>query len=83
MLFLKNIDLISILIKTLFRIKKLREKDLEQLRKEKSLHNLLTIIVDAQEKLYHPEYANVATDVEKQSILNKCSEVHSYCVYLS
>lgn len=78
---MKNIDLIGILIEILFRIKKLKEKDLEQLRKEKSLHNLLTIVVDVREKLEQPEYANVATDVEKQSILNKCSEVHFYCVH--
>lgn len=59
----------------LFRLKKLRAKDLSQLRKEKALHNLLTLIVEVREKLNQPEYTNSATDAETRSILEKLSEV--------
>lgn len=62
---------------TLFRLKKLRAKDLSQLHKEKALNNLLTLIVEVREKLNQPEYANSATDAEKRTISEKLSEVHS------
>lgn len=62
----------------LFRMKKLKEKDIAQLHKEKSLDNLLTIVVETREKLNQPEYANAATDVEIQSILDICTEVFCY-----
>jgi len=60
---------------TLFRLKKLRLKDLSRLHKEKTLHSLLTLIVEVREKLSQPEYTYSATDAEKKSILEKLSEV--------
>jgi len=60
---------------TLYRLKKLRAKDLSQLHKEKALYNLLTVIVEVREKLSQPEYTNSATDEETKSIMEKLSEV--------
>lgn len=62
----------------LFRLKKLKEKDIAQLRKEKSLDNLLILVTETRERLNQPEYANAATDAETQSILDKCIEVFCY-----
>lgn len=44
-------------------------------RKETSLNNLETAIIETREKLDQPDYASAATDVEIKSILDKCSEV--------
>lgn len=49
-----------------------------QLRKEKSLHNLITSVIEAHEKLEKPEFANIATELEIRSILNKCTEVGNH-----
>lgn len=59
----------------LFRISELREKDLTKSRKETALNNLETAIIEAREKLDQSDYASSATEVETQTILDKCSEV--------
>lgn len=63
-----------------FRIAELKEIDLAKSRKETSLNTLETAIIETREKLEQPDYASSATDIETQSILDKCSEVifHSF-----
>lgn len=58
-----------------FRIAELKEIDLAKSRKETSLNTLETAIIETREKLEQPDYASSATDIETQSILDKCSEV--------
>jgi len=58
-----------------FRIAELNEIDLAKSRKETSLNNLETAIIETREKIEHPDYASSATDIETRSILDKCSEV--------
>lgn len=64
----------------LFRITELKKIDLAKSRKETSLNNLETAIIETREKLDQPDYASAATDIETQSILDKCSEVNYHCV---
>lgn len=59
----------------MFRITGLKEIDLAKSRKETSLNNLETAIIETREKLDQSDYASAATDVETKSILDKCSEV--------
>jgi len=59
----------------LLRITGLKEIDLAKARKETSLNNLETAIIETREKLEQPDYASVATNIESKSILDKCSEV--------
>lgn len=59
----------------LFRITGLKEIDLAKSRKETSLNNLETAIIETREKLDQSDYASAATDIEIKSILDKCSEV--------
>lgn len=59
----------------MFRIIELKEIDLAKSRKETALNNLETAIIETREKLDQSDYAECATDVETQSILEKCSEV--------
>lgn len=59
----------------LCRITELKEIDLAKSRKETALNNLETAIIETREKLDQSDYADSATDVETQSILEKCSEV--------
>lgn len=59
----------------MFRIIGLKEIDLAKARKETSLNNLETAIIDIREKLGQSDYASVATDEESKSILDKCAEV--------
>lgn len=58
-----------------FRIAELKAIDLAKSRKETSLNTLETAIIETREKLEQPDYASSATDIETQSILDKCSEV--------
>lgn len=58
-----------------FRITALKEIDLAKSRKETSLNNLETAIIETREKLEQPDYSSSATEIETQSILDKCSEV--------
>lgn len=60
---------------TIFRITGLKEIDLAKSRKETSLNNLETAIIETREKLDQPDYASAATEVEFKTILEKCSEV--------
>lgn len=64
----------------MFRITELKEIDLAKSRKETSLNNLETAIIETREKLDQPDYAGAATDVETQTILDKCSEVNLYYI---
>lgn len=59
----------------MFRITELKEIDLAKSRKETALNNLESAIIETREKLEEPDYASSASDVETQSILDKCSEV--------
>lgn len=59
----------------LFRITELKNIDLAKSRKETSLNNLETAIIETREKLEQPDYASSATEIETSSILDKCSEV--------
>lgn len=63
-----------------FRIAELKEIDLAKSRKETSLNTLETAIIETREKLEQPDYASSATDIETQSILDKCSEVIFFSV---
>jgi len=60
---------------SLFRIIGLKEIDLIKSRKETSLNNLETAIIETRDKLDQSDYASAATILESQSILDKCSEV--------
>ncbi|XP_060836721.1 hypoxia up-regulated protein 1 isoform X3 [Rhopalosiphum padi] len=60
------------------KITELKEIDLAKSRKETSLNNLETAIIETREKLEQPDYASSATDIETQSILNKCSEISNW-----
>lgn len=57
------------------RITQLKQIDLAKSRKETALNNLESAIIETREKLEEPDYASAASDVEIQSILDKCSEV--------
>lgn len=59
----------------MFRITELKQIDLEKSRKETSLNNLETAIIETRERLEQPNYASSATDLDTQLILDKCSEV--------
>lgn len=65
----------------LFRITELKKVDLAKSRKETSLNNLETAIIETREKLDQSDYASAATDTETQSILDKCSEVNYHCLF--
>jgi len=58
-----------------FRIAELKEIDLAKSRKETSLNNLETAIIETREKLEQSDYSSSATEIETRSILDKCSEV--------
>lgn len=60
------------------KITGLKEIDLAKARKETSLNNLETAIIETREKLEQPDYASVATDIESKSILDKCSEISNW-----
>jgi len=60
------------------KVTKLKEIDLAKSRKETSLNNLETAIIETREKLEQPDYASSATDIETQSILDKCSEISNW-----
>ncbi|XP_026815433.1 hypoxia up-regulated protein 1 [Rhopalosiphum maidis] len=60
------------------KITELKEIDLAKSRKETSLNNLETAIIETREKLEQPDYASSATDIETQSILDKCSEISNW-----
>lgn len=59
-----------------FRVTNLKNIDLAKSRKETSLNNLETAIIETREKLDQLDYASAATDVEIKTILDKCSEVN-------
>lgn len=65
----------------LSRITELKKIDLAKSRKETSLNNLETAIIETREKLDQPDYASSATEIETQSILDKCTEVNNHCLY--
>lgn len=65
----------------LFRITELKQIDLAKSRKETSLNNLETAIIETRERLEQPNYASSATELEAQSILDKCSEVIWICIF--
>jgi len=63
-----------------FRITELKQIDLAKSRKETSLNNLETAIIETRDKLEQSDYSSSATDIEVRSILDKCSEVISYTI---
>jgi len=77
MILLDKFNIVSLfeLFLLFFRIAELKEIDLAKSRKETSLNTLETAIIETREKLEQPDYASSATDIETQSILDKCSEV--------
>lgn len=56
----------------------LKEIDLAKSRKETSLNNLETAIIETREKLDQPDYADAATEMEIKSILDKCLEISNW-----
>ncbi|XP_060869458.1 hypoxia up-regulated protein 1 [Metopolophium dirhodum] len=60
------------------KITGLKEIDLAKSRKETSLNNLETAIIETREKLEQPDYSSSATDIETRSILDKCSEISNW-----
>jgi hypoxia up-regulated 1 len=60
------------------KIKGLKEIDLIKSRKETSLNNLETAIIETRDKLDQSDYASAATILESQSILDKCSEISNW-----
>lgn len=64
----------------LLRIIGLKEIDLAKSRKETSLNNLETAIIEIRDKLDQPDYTDAATETEIKSILDKCSEVTYICL---
>ncbi|KAL4123240.1 hypothetical protein QTP88_015449 [Uroleucon formosanum] len=60
------------------KITELKEIDLAKSRKETSLNNLETAIIETREKLEQPDYSSSATEIETQSILDKCSEISNW-----
>ncbi|XP_050542490.1 hypoxia up-regulated protein 1 isoform X2 [Daktulosphaira vitifoliae] len=68
----------DVLQKSINKISQLKQKDLEKSRKETSLNNLETAIIETREKLEQPDYADSATSEEVQQILDKCSETSNW-----
>ncbi|XP_050433030.1 hypoxia up-regulated protein 1 [Adelges cooleyi] len=68
----------DILQNSINKVDQLKKKDLEKSRKETSLNNLETAIIEAREKLDQPEYANAATSEEAQTVYDKCSEISNW-----
>lgn len=67
----------------MFRITGLKEIDLAKSRKETSLNNLETAIIETRDKLDQPDYSSSATEIEIKSILEKCTEVlNTYFFFL-
>ncbi|XP_022162145.1 hypoxia up-regulated protein 1 isoform X2 [Myzus persicae] len=60
------------------KITELKEIDLAKSRKETSLNNLETAIIETREKLDQSDYSSSATDIEVRSILDKCSEISNW-----
>ncbi|XP_001946466.2 hypoxia up-regulated protein 1 isoform X1 [Acyrthosiphon pisum] len=60
------------------KIAGLKEIDLAKSRKETSLNNLETAIIETREKLEQPDYSSSATEIETRSILDKCSEISDW-----
>lgn len=61
-----------------FRLRRLDEYDFEKTKRETTLNNLETFIIDAQQKLESEEYKVAATPEEIENILNACSEISDW-----